>query len=92
MNTFLAVALLCVFCTEVIAAPCMKHDDFMATLKNRWGETAQVQALSADGRMMEIFANPATGTWSALMTKPDGEACIVAGGDRFASVKPGDPA
>lgn len=91
MRTILA-ALLCVFCTEVQAAPCMKHDDFAGDLKNRFGETAQVQAMSADGRMMEIFANPETGTWSAILTTPDGKACIAAGGDRFASVKPGDPA
>ena len=92
MNTFLAVALFCILCTEAVAAPCMKHDDFAGALKDRFGETAQVQAMTADGRMMEIFANPETGTWSAILTKPDGEDCIAAGGDRFASVKPGAPA
>lgn len=87
-----AIALLCVLSTKAVAGPCMSHDDFAGALKNRFGETAQVQARTANGRMMEIYANPETGTWSALMTNAAGEACIVAAGERFQTVKPGDPA
>lgn len=91
MRTILA-AVLCAFCTEAYAIQCAPHDDFAALLTDQFGEVAQVQAVADDGRMMEIMANPTTGSWSALMTTPDGTACLVAAGERFTSAKAGEPA
>lgn len=89
MRAFIA---LLITATATQASPCAKHDDFTASLADRFGEVVQVQALSGDGRMMELLANPDTGTWSELMTDINGLACIVGAGDRFQAVKPGQPA
>ena len=74
------------------AAQCGPHDDVAAALKQKFGEVVQVQGLSGDGRLMEIWANPKSGTWTATMTTSTGIACLSAYGDHFQSVKPGDPA
>jgi len=89
MRAFLALLLMA---GAVQAEACGPHDAVAAMLKRDYGETAQVQAVAQDGRLMEIYANAATGSWTAIMTKPDGTACVVAGGKQYRVVKPGEPA
>ena len=33
--------------------------------------------------MVEIYASDASGSWTILVTRPDGAACIVASGQHF---------
>ncbi len=40
----------------------------------------------------ETFANPVTGTWTILASRPDGVACLVASGELYEAVPVGDPA
>ena len=51
-----------------------------------------ITGLGGDGRIMEIWANSETGTWTATMTRSDGVTCLAAAGDHFVPVKPGEPA
>lgn len=78
--------------TPALAVPCGPHDEMTAGLKRSYGEVAQVQAMSGDGRMLEMFANLDTGTWTAMLTAPDGTACLAAAGDQYRAAKPGNPA
>lgn len=92
------VAMLVIAVTPVFAAECEPREKVEIALSDQFGEVALVQGLSEDGRLMEIWSNPATGTWTATMTRPDGLTCLSAGGDHFQEApalrppKPGDPA
>ena len=41
------------------------------------GETQQDWKLGDTGVLIELFANPETGSWSVLWTSPSGESCAV---------------
>ena len=93
LNAAVLICIALVVAIPALAAPqCAPHDVVAAALKDRFGEAVQVQGLSADGRLVEVWANPVTGTWTATMTSPDGTTCMSVAGDRFQSTKPGEPA
>jgi hypothetical protein len=45
-----------------------------------------MMGLSASGAVIEMFANDETGTWTATVTGPDGNTCLVASGRAFESM------
>ena len=49
-------------------------------LAEKYGETLQSMGLHQSNAVMEIYASEATGTWTILVTRPDGQACLVAAG------------
>lgn len=75
------------FCTPIHAqtAQCLNHGAFVVALADRYGERRQMAGLNGDGTIVEIYANDATGTWTALIVQPDGMACMVAAGEGFDS-------
>jgi hypothetical protein len=56
-------------------------------LSKRYNETRRGFGLSSPMQMLELFASE-KGTWTALITTPDGRSCIVASGDAWTEVKP----
>lgn len=87
-----------IFAAALVAMPayaqenCGRHDDVLNTLATLFGETVQVQAIQNNMTLLEITANPETGSWTILITDASGMTCGVAGGGGFEVVKPGQPA
>lgn len=52
------------------------------SLSGNYSETRHTLMLGVD-RLFEIYANLETGTWTALVTFPDGKSCIAASGTGF---------
>ena len=79
------------------AAPggnCAPRADMLASLSEHFGEAPRVIALTQQGNVMEITVS-ASGSWSLLVTTPNGNTCMAAAGTDFGkSVLPpeGDPA
>lgn len=71
---------------------CGRRLDVIAMLTDQFGEVVQLHGLTDDGRLLEIWANPETGSWTATMTSPEGITCLPAEGQQFQNVKPGEPA
>ncbi len=89
------VILLIFLAAPVTAAPtCGNADTLGARLAQRYGETSQSLGLTATGALMMLAANPETGTWTALIIRPDGVGCVAASGTNWqgAPAKTGDPA
>ena len=63
--------------------PCGDGADIVARLERDWGEAAEIIALDASGRMVQILVNPDTGTWSMLLTAPNGLTCLVSHGSAW---------
>jgi hypothetical protein len=66
-------------------------------LADKYGETLKSMGLHQDNRLLEIYASDTTGTWTILVSKPDGQACLLAAGQMWEPqvtpvVKPGKDA
>lgn len=78
-------------------ASCADHDTMKRHLAEGWGETRQAIALDAGDSVVELDANPETGTWTLTLTRPGGPTCMMASGSAFEAVgegpeEEGDPA
>ena len=71
---------------EAQRRPCGDGDDIIAHLEKDWGEGAEILALDASGRMVRILVNPDTGTWTMLLTAPNGLTCLVSHGSAWEPV------
>lgn len=74
------------------AAQCGPRDAVLAQLADRWGETRRSVGLAAGQQVMEVFASAETGTWTIIVTLPDGRSCLVASGEGFEALSPEQPA
>lgn len=60
---------------------CAPRDDLAQTLADKWGETSLFEGLvSSKKAELQIFARR-DGTWTAVVIRPDGIACVVGSGD-----------
>lgn len=71
---------------------CARRAAMLDALERKYAETVQVRAMQGNAEMIEITANLATGTWTAIVTDSDGKTCVVAAGNQYTPVKPGAPA
>ena len=61
-------------------AQCAPRDNVVTHLAEKYGETRRGIGLAGQGTVMEVYAADATGTWTILMTMPNGTACMIASG------------
>lgn len=67
--------------TQAIAqAACLPHGKMADMLDQRYLEQPVSAGLEASGRLLEVFATADGGTWTLVMTTPNGLACVVASG------------
>ncbi len=52
------------------------------TLGTRFGEAAFGMGV-ADGNVVKFFTNPTSGSWTIVVVRPDGVACVAAQGENF---------
>jgi hypothetical protein len=72
---------------------CAPREDVIARLSQLYGESRRAFGLSSDNRVMELFASERTGSWSLIVTLPNGLACLVSAGEAFEDAgKPATPA
>lgn len=76
---------------------CGPRDAVLAQLAGKYAETRRSIGRAGDQAVMEVFASASTGTWTILVTLPNGASCLVASGDGFEAVvedlpAKGDPA
>jgi hypothetical protein len=76
--------------SQSVAPNCAGLADALAGLAATYGEEPRVTALMTGGNVLVITAAP-SGGWTALEVRPDGTACIVAAGEAFGTIAPGDP-
>ncbi|SDZ78049.1 hypothetical protein [Rubrimonas cliftonensis] len=65
------------------AAPCAPRDQIVTQLEKKYGETRRGAGLQNRGSVTEVFASSETGTWTILVTRPDGVSCAVAAGEAW---------
>jgi hypothetical protein len=71
---------------------CGPRDALVAALADHYDEKQESVGLSGGGLLMEVFVS-ASGSWTILLSSPQGSSCIVAAGDSWQSTaKPGPEA
>lgn len=62
---------------------CAQREKVVARLAERFGETLQSIGLQSAEGMVEVYASEATGTWTILLSRPDGATCLLAAGEAW---------
>lgn len=79
--------LLALAVSPAVAAPgdlaCASRDAVVKILTERHGERLAWWGYAHEGRLMSMFVNAGTGTWTLLAVGPDGQACVRATGRGF---------
>ncbi len=63
---------------------CGERSEFVNKLDNGYSEKPVSLGLASNGAMIEVFASD-NGTFSIVVTQPNGTSCLVAAGDNWAS-------
>jgi hypothetical protein len=61
--------------------PCADRATVIERLESRYGEVRQAMGLNRGNAVVEVFASAETGTWTILVTTPNGVSCLIASGD-----------
>ena len=62
---------------------CGERENVAGYLREEFREVPVSLGLQADGRMLQVFASEATGTWTMVSTTANGTSCIVAVGEAW---------
>jgi hypothetical protein len=62
---------------------CADHGEVVRKLADRFGETRTGIGLHREDAVVEVFSSARTGTWTIVLTGPDGLACLLAAGQRW---------
>ncbi len=75
------VTLSCLIAPTALAQQpvCGSHKTVADTLKKRYAETPVSMGVTVGGAVVEIYASP-EGTWTLLITQPNGVTCLIAAG------------
>ena len=69
------------------AAPrCGPRAEVLEMLAERYEETRRGIGISGPTQVLEVFAST-TGTWTVLVTDPDGNTCLVASGQSWEDLR-----
>ncbi|PRY22619.1 hypothetical protein CLV78_106160 [Aliiruegeria haliotis] len=62
---------------------CAPRDHVVERLQTTFKETQLGLGLQTNTRLVEIWSSDATGTWTILLTEPNGMSCIMASGGNW---------
>lgn len=84
--------------TALMAAPayseenvCGKRDDIVTRLENGYQEFNSAMGMSTNGGLVELYTSD-KGTWTLMLTQPDGVSCLIAAGQNWESFEGMKPA
>ena len=66
---------------------CGPHDQVAESLNGKFKESRAGLGLAGDGNVVELFVSQ-KGSWTMVVTRPNGTSCLVAAGDNWEIVEP----
>lgn len=80
---FLALILASSFALPAAAqSACGKRDAIVKIITGKYKEVPRALAIAGQSNLLEVYAS-ASGSWTILITQPQGAACIVAAGQSW---------
>ena len=77
---------------EVWAQQCPTREQALAHLAAKYQEHPVARGLNANGTVIEVLSTDNGATWTILATMPNGRACVLAVGEGWVVLPPGEPA
>lgn len=75
------------FATAVSAQPvCGPRDKFVSHLAKNHAEQTTAMGLASNGRIVEVLSAE-DGSWTIIITQPNGHSCVVAAGEAWEAFK-----
>lgn len=71
---------------------CGPRDIVVTQLAEKYKETRQSVGIGSNNSMVEMFASDDTGSWTIVVTMPNGLSCLIASGQSFEQVAEALPA
>ncbi len=68
---------------QVSAQNCAPREDVIKQLAKSYGETRRGIGIARQGAVMEVFASDQTGSWTIVVTLPEGVTCLIASGKSY---------
>lgn len=68
---------------------CGKRADVVHDLAQKYGETRRSVGMHQGRGVVEVWASDETGTWTIILTHPNGLSCLIAAGEAFQAFEPG---
>lgn len=69
---------------------CGPRDRVIERLASAYGESRQSIGLGGNNQVVEMYASIDTGTWTIIITSPNGLTCLVASGQSFEATAESD--
>jgi hypothetical protein len=93
---YLFSTLIALLAAPAVAEPaCALRAVVMMALAEKYGEERVALGVNSAGNLIEMLGNEETGTWTIIVTSPQGVTCLVMDGSAFAVqagvAKDGDP-
>ena len=72
---------------QTVEAPrCGPREAVLAHVGDNFAEVRQSRMMTSENDLLEFYANEETGTWSALVSNPQGQTCLVLYGNYYEQV------
>ena len=65
---------------------CSERDKFLKHLGEGYSEAPVAMGLASNGTVLEVLAST-KGTWTIILTKPNGLSCVVASGEAWEKIE-----
>ena len=72
----------CLALPAAAQSACGKRDDIVKIITNKYKEVPRALAIAGQSNLLEVYASEG-GSWTILITQPQGAACIVAAGQSW---------
>ena len=69
------------------AGMCGKRVDFIKALNDKYKESGKALGIAGQVNLVEVYTSKA-GTWTILVTTPEGKSCIIAAGSSWEDLPP----
>lgn len=74
------------------ARNCAPREVVVTRLAEKYKETRRSMGLGANNAVVEVFASQESGSWTIIVTMPNGVTCLVASGQAFEALAEALPA
>lgn len=88
LPALLTVALVLPAASADAQSNCALRETVVGKLADRYGERQVGAGVQSSANMFEVWASEEKGTWTILMTRSDGVACIMASGTSWQGERP----
>lgn len=85
----LAGVILAVQAAQGQSGSCAQRGQVVERLQSKYGETRRSVGLAPNNGVVETYASAETGSWTIIVTMPNGMSCLVAAGEAFEPVEDG---